>query len=89
MNKSRKVFKYSLKTTLDAAQERFLPEGANIVHVGIQGETTCLWAEVDERAQPQSRLFHIFGTGQDIPENAAYRGTVQMPPFVWHIYELP
>ena len=88
MNKSRKVFKYSIKPALAIPQEAAMPRGARIVHAAEQDRSICLWAEVDEDEKTRVRLFQVFGTGHDIPENAAHRGTVHMTPFVWHVYEL-
>jgi hypothetical protein len=46
------------------------------------------WAEVTTENPIVDRTFQIFGTGQEIPLNATYVGTVVGPPLVWHLYEL-
>lgn len=48
-----------------------------------------LWAEVQPAAGLVERTFRILGTGHNMPEGVplAYVGTVQQPPFVWHVYE--
>lgn len=48
------------------------------------------WAEFDEAAYMVSRVFQVFGTGWELPENAAWVRTCPRTPagYVWHLYEL-
>jgi hypothetical protein len=64
-----------------------MPLGARVVFVGEQNDAIYLWAEVDPAHRKVVRKFAIVGTGQSIPEDLEYVGTVQTPPFVWHVYE--
>ncbi len=66
-----------------------MPLKAKILHTGVQGGIDiCIWAEVDSN-EPilGGRMFIVYGTGFD-KVDGTYRGTVQMPPWVWHVYEL-
>jgi hypothetical protein len=36
----------------------------------------------------EQREFVIIGTGWDVPDNGIYHGTVQISPYVWHVYEI-
>lgn len=69
-----------------------MPKGAKLLAVQLQGDTPCLWAEVDPGAKKESRLFAVFGTGNQMPREMGYSdvyvGTFQEGPFVWHLYEL-
>lgn len=66
-----------------------MPIGAEILHVGVQENDICFWAKVDPKAKTETRLFGIYGTGWDIPNDteSEYVGTVQQGSFVWHIFE--
>jgi len=45
----------------------WMPEGAEILTVGFQGDTFCLWAKVDTDAHAEARNIHAFGTGHEMP----------------------
>lgn len=85
----RTIHKYVLKIT--DSQEIVVPEGTAFSHVGVQKDSLCLWAEVrDTDAQPMKRIIRIFGTGNPVDVDFMdmfHLGTVQMGPFVWHVYE--
>ena len=87
MTKSRKVFKYGLMPAPGHVQETPMPRGAHIIHAVEQRNVICLWAEVDENEEMETRLFQVLGTNHEIDSSATHLGTVQMPPFVWHVYE--
>ena len=69
--------------------EAKVPLGARFLHVGMQDDSLCAWAEVESEAPELNRRFSIVGTGQAPPPTAEYLGTVQQPPYVWHIYINP
>jgi hypothetical protein len=74
-----------------------IPRGGKILSLQVQqgkevlADTICLWAEVNPALPIQERVFELFGTGHDIPEDFQvhrnYIATVQVGEFVWHIYE--
>lgn len=68
-----------------------MPKGAEILTAQDQGGVGCLWAIVEPENWLESRYFEIFGTGQPIHEDQdierRYVGTLQQPPFVWHVFE--
>lgn len=88
---ARTIYKYPLALT-DDIQIIIMPGGAEILHVGVQGENLvpriCLWAYIDPGAETQPRTFRVFGTGHDLPTKHEYVGTVQMGSYVWHIFEV-
>ena len=68
----------------------WLPQGARIVAVQVQDAAPYFWAEVDPNAEGENRVFHIVGTGRNLPsvaERRCYLGTWQAPPYVFHLYE--
>jgi hypothetical protein len=65
-----------------------MPQGANIIAAQIQEGAICLWALVDPARPLEPRDFFTCGTGARIVfEKIWYIGTVQDPPFVWHVFE--
>lgn len=88
----RTIWKYTLEIT--DRQSISLPEGAEVLHVGNQAESLCLWALVDPKAKlGPIRCFEIFGTGHPIPEDMGvsrkFLGTIIMQhgALVWHVFE--
>jgi hypothetical protein len=65
-----------------------MPRGARILHLALQNNEPHIWAEVESTASFERRFFHIVGTGFDIDSFDVYIGTYQLPPFVWHVYEV-
>ena len=75
-----------------------MPLGARVLHVDVQDQVLCLWAEVTPSTQPhERRIFWIVGTGNEMPGGLLrHLGSVFMRrpgdlakhrPFVWHVYE--
>lgn len=75
----------------DGNAEVDIPAGAVFRHFGTDGQGQRLkfwmWFEVETDEKLMSRSFRIVGTGDKIPERTVYRGTVLVPPFVWHLFE--
>ena len=88
MENQKKIFKYPLEPSPASTQPLDLPAGAEVLHVGEQYMGIQLWAKVDPNAEPETRFFRIYGTGQTLPDDAVHLGTVQMNPFIWHVFEL-
>lgn len=96
---SKVVFKYPWSRNLALPLTLNLPQGARVVDVGVQelspeegGRTLMLWIE-HEDPDDQGRLggrtpttFHVFGTGDLIPNTYQHQGTIHVAPYVWHIY---
>lgn len=84
-----KIFKYELelidKQTID------LPTNHQVLSVGVQNNKIMLWVKIDPQSPPTRETFYIIGTGNSMPENCSkysnFIGTVQMPPFVWHVFK--
>ena len=83
----RTIFKYPLMLTANP-QIIGMHKGAVIRHVAEQAGSPTIWVENSAKAEMVSRTFIVVGTGHVIPEGGEYIGTVQLPPFVWHIYEV-
>ena len=64
-----------------------MPKGAKVVHVGLQMQRVCVWADVDPKAGILTRCFYLYGTGHAIDPAHRYLGTTQDGPFVWHVFE--
>jgi hypothetical protein len=82
-----KIYKWTLKL-LDR-QIIPMPEGSEILTVQAQNGVPCLWAVVNETAQPVPRVIAIYGTGNPMPEMyGKYIASFQQVGFVWHVFEL-
>lgn len=67
-----------------------LPKDARIVHVGSQSiDTVMMWCISEEVwATPEKRIFRVFGTGHEIPDDYSYIGTaLPIDELVWHLFE--
>lgn len=85
----RHIWKYPIPN--EHSSKVTMPTGATILRCALQAENgLCIWALVDPEAPPQERYFKVYGTGHAIRrDDAVYIGTVDAPPFVWHLFELP
>ncbi len=80
------IYKYPL-SPIDTNILR-MPEGAKVIHLGSQDNQLMLWAIVQEGSPLETRQFNIYGTGHRVKgELGEYIGTVQIHPFVWHVFE--
>jgi hypothetical protein len=83
------IWKFGLEIV--DSQRISMPRGAEILSVGNQRDTLCMWASVDAEAPLVNRCFEIRGTGEKIPHSVGnprkFVGTVIMEPFVWHVFE--
>jgi len=83
------VYKYEFKMQNDF--EVFeMPSASFPLSVGVQNGVPCMWCQVETDNFLVKRKFRIVGTGHMIPNTVRlshFVGTVQIPPFVWHIWE--
>ena len=82
------IWKWSIEITDEQVIE--VPTGMIPLCVQVQEGTPVIWGEVDPFQEGRERLhIRIHGTGNEsIQEDHTdqYFGSLQMPPFVWHIY---
>lgn len=86
----KQIWKYPLEET--DQQIILMPAGSKILHLAVQYEVACIWAEVYLEAPMEHRKFYFVGTGHPMPlepTHLEYLGTVVMHEgrLVWHIYE--
>ena len=81
------IFKYKLGFGRVTAS---IPAGAEVLHFATQDRWMCIWALVDTDNAAITRHFEVVGTGHALDESAAYKyiGTLQDPPYVWHLFEV-
>ena len=93
----RAIYKYELEST--STQNIYMPPGATVISVAVQDGILCCWAAVDIFSGDETELFpvtiRIYGTGQPLAMDAPllgryerFIGTVLMPPFVWHVFQV-
>lgn len=84
----RAVYKYQLDR--DVVQ---LPEGAEVLHVGVQENSLCAWALVDPMKRAIEPRFRVAGTGHplDVSELGKFHGTHMLNDgaLVFHVWEFP
>jgi len=84
---SRTIWKCQIPITNRSHTVTLPGVGILPVHVAMQGEIPTMWVEVDPDAKKTWDIdYQWFGTGQDIPGNAMYVGTVQDGALVFHLY---
>ena len=83
-----KIYKYHLGLGHTALS---MPEGAQVLTVQMQHGEACMWAKVDPSKPLEVRVFHVYGTGHEMPNDPLfiYVGTFQMAngAFVWHVFD--
>ena len=89
------VYKYELSAKDPGDYIKIsIPSAAILVCVKEQFGNVCLWAEVDTANETKERLFQVFATGQEQPQQMgigrAYVGTVffNCGGLVFHVYEV-
>ena len=81
----KRIYKYKLPLTDQIRID--LPLLTAFRHLEMQGDSLCMWAEVDPESPPKERTFYIVGTGHVVPSESTFLGTALCPPFVWHLYQ--
>ena len=68
-----------------------MPEGAEILHLDMQGRVPTIWALVEPERPDVMRRFQLVGTGAPLAESDGFPvthiGTCFDGPFVWHLFE--
>ena len=88
---SKSIYKYSV--AIDGTDHYIdLPPESAVVHVDVQTAPyaqVTFWAEVSLPADTDvTRVFRVFGTGYEIPDDYEYVGTTLGDrPLVWHLFE--
>lgn len=93
----RTIWKFILTLTAQC-QTISMPRGGRILHVDQQNGLPTLWVEVDSGEAKEGRRFFVVGTGDKVPDDSVYIGSVcvadagapvipGMTAFVWHVYE--
>jgi len=80
---------WKFRLNLMEEQILLLPFGAEVLTVQMQGGVIVLWAVVSPAAAKVQWRFFIIGTGNDFIRLGTYIGTVQQPPYVWHVFMAP
>jgi hypothetical protein len=86
----RTVHKFPLPTNIGGGDivELQMPAHAVIRRFALQNHVPTLWVEIDDKTDLMPRRFQIFGTDHPLPAHAAYVGTYEQGPFVWHVYQV-
>ena len=84
-----KVFKYVFEQGLEPDTVISMPEGAELLHVGVQHNRICVWARVNPGAPMVDHHSRMVGTGHD-GADGRYLGTVSFHSgdLVFHIFAL-
>ena len=85
---TRRVFRWAVP--VDGHSHHFDLTGG-LLHVEAASDTLVeFWAEKDDAQPAHRRAFQVFGTGHDLPDEAAWCGTTDRTRggFVWHLFEV-
>jgi hypothetical protein len=80
----RTIWKYKLDVQVE--QTISLPIGSKFLYCANQYDYPTMWFEVEPKERMRIVTIVIVGTGNPIPENVEYYGTVFINDFVWHLY---
>lgn len=85
---SRRIYKYILEVS--EQQTLTIPRNSKLLLIAVQDGRICAWLEVQEEESLNPDFawtVYIVGTGRQVPHEATQHiGTVQMGPYVWHLY---
>jgi len=85
----RIIYKYEVPLLLSFFHLE-LPLGAEILAFQVHDSKPAIWALVDPETVKEIRHFAVRGTAEamnDWRSTDTYIGTVQISPFVWHLFE--
>lgn len=83
------IWHYSL-VSRPGCQAVSIPAGGKVLCAANREGRPTIYVEVESDARRQLRTFWTLGTGNPMPDTdvpLTYIGTVQQPPYWWHIYE--
>lgn len=78
---TKQIWKYRVGT-------QQVPTGSTPLTAQYQDGVLCVWVEVDPANAFEEVSYLVAGTGQAIPREWQYIGTVQQGELVWHVYEV-
>lgn len=81
------TWKYPLK--VQAQQTISIPRNSTMLTVQVQGDTPCLWVQVDTDEPSDDVIIRTFGTGHEMPNDPGeYVSTYQElgGSLVWHVF---
>jgi len=74
-----------------SSNELDIPKNSRLLSVGLKDKEIYLWALVDPEAEQESKIVHVFATGEGITYNTGalkFIGTViDEDGLVWHVFE--
>ena len=82
------IYKYAIEPGRTEVQ---MPRDAQVLTVQMQFGNPFMWAKVDPRLKTERRVFDVFCTGHEMPDDPRliYVGTFQMNngALVWHVFD--
>jgi hypothetical protein len=82
------IWKYVI--TKELPQSFQIPFGALLRHIDIDpaNRGPALWFQLETDHTAETRTFAVLGTGDRIPTNFQYFGTVKDGVYIWHVFEI-
>ena len=80
-----KIYEYQL--ALAESQYVAMPEGAEVLSIGLQNGIITIWVKVEPQNPSIAYAFYIAGTGGEVPNNTEFIGTVMQDRFVWYVFQ--
>lgn len=86
----KEVWKYEIP--VEDVFEIWMPSGARVLSVAMQGANPFMWAETSPKARREKRRFRVCGTGHQMPDDGPreFIGTILMQndTLVFHVFEI-
>lgn len=84
----KKIYKYPLALADAEVVQLDIPQGGQILTMGVQQGIPTLWVLVEVGRPEERRMFRTVGTGHDVPGGVKFVGTWFDGPYVWHVFEV-
>lgn len=82
------VWKFELQAEM---HDYTMPAGAELLHVAMQRDISCIWIKCDPKAPPEQRRLLVTGTGHEFSdEGLSFVGSMLTDDgrFVFHVFEV-
>lgn len=81
----RRILKFKLGPTTRLK----LPADAQLLHVQEQDGQLMLWVLAEQNAPLMARIFHVYLTGDEVPDDLTFVGTATFSggALVYHVFE--
>lgn len=84
----RVIHKFAIRPFGSGPQTITVSPDAHAVRFAQQRNELCVWIDYDTAELSHKWVVQIFGTGNEIPEDAVHLGSYESGAYIWHLYAL-